>query len=334
MPRHRTLAIEEAITLYLDDCRVQNWKPSTVKAYERSLRCFLRWGQVHDATQLTDFTTETVKQYIAHVQQQPKWAENPHVPTQNQRVSAITVRNYVRDLKAFASWLEREGYTEDNRLARVKKPRADEEPPDPFTQDELDRIFGSFDLTDAFDLRNYVILHTLWDTGMRAGELVDLTLDDVDLRAGEIRVDHANWGKWRDIGFDKQSQKYLSRYVHTCRPVPTIEGDRHFFLSCDGYPLSVNAIDHICQRISKRVGLRIHPHRFRHTFAVNMLRNGTDIRTLQKLMGHASLQILTRYLKLASDEAIETHRVNSPADKHYAQRQQHLRRLPFGRRPQ
>jgi integrase/recombinase XerD len=150
----------------------------------------------------------------------------------------------------------------------------------------------------------------------------------------KIRIDHAKWGKWRDIGFGKQTQKYLSRYLSVCRPEPAVEGDRHFFLSIDGYPLTVRLVDQVCQRVSKRVGLRVHPHRFRHTFAVGMLRNGTDIRTLQKLMGHASVQILLRYLNLANQEAIETHRVNSPADRHYALKQVGTRRLAMRlRRP-
>ncbi len=164
---------------------------------------------------------------------------------------------------------------------------------------------------------------------MRVGELAALTLDDVDLQRCEIRIDHAKWGKWRDIGFGKQTQTLLTRYLSICRPVPAVEGDRHFFLSVDGYPLAVNAVEDICTRLSQRVGIRVHAHRFRHTFAVGMLRSGTNIRTLQKLMGHASVQILLRYLNLANDEAIETHRVNSPADRHYAQKQAGARRLPM-----
>ncbi len=240
--------------------------------------------------------------------------------------SATTVRNYVRDLKAFATWLE-EGYTPDNMLAKVRKPKMDEVPVDPFSQQEIDTILYVLDLTDTAEFRDFVVLHTLWDTGMRVGELVDLTFDDVNLKECEIRVDHAKWGKWRDIGFGKQTQKYLSRYLAMCRPMPVIEGDKHFFLSIDGRPLTIGAVEQFCRRLSKRVGFRVHPHRFRHTFAVNMLRNGTDIRTLQKLMGHASMQILMRYLNLANDEAIEVHRVNSPADKH------HARKVVGGRRP-
>jgi site-specific recombinase XerD len=183
------------------------------------------------------------------------------VPTSDQLVSATTIRNHVRDLKAFASWLEREAYTTENVLAQVRKPKADEVPVAPFTHEELDAIFGALDLTDAVELRDYVILHTLWDTGMRVGELVALTLVDVNLKTCEIRIAHAKWGTWRDIGFGKQSQKYVSRYVSVCRPTPTIEGDRHLFLSVDGYPLTVSAIEQICQRLGRRIGVRVNPHR-------------------------------------------------------------------------
>lgn len=334
MPRHKVLTLEEIVASYLQECAVLGLKPSTIAGYQRTLRCFLRWAVQDGVQTLPQFTPETVKRYIAHLQQQLKWADNAYVPTSSQRVSATTVRNYVRDLKAFSSWLEREAYTPENVLARVRKPKADEIPIEPFSREELDAIFEALDLTDAVELRDYVMLHTLWDTGMRAGELVACTLDDVDLKNCEIRIGHAKWGKWRDIGFGKQTQKYLSRYVSVCRPTPTVEGDAHFFLSVDGYPLTVNAVEQICRRVGRRSGVHVHPHRFRHTFAIGMLRNGTDIRTLQKLMGHASVQILLRYLNLANDEALQTHRVNSPADKHHQQRALTGRRLPMRHRQQ
>jgi integrase/recombinase XerD len=332
MPRHRVLTLQEVATIYYEDCRVQGYSAATISGYQRTLRCFLRWATAEDLTTLAHFTAPAVKRYIAYVQQRAKWIDHSFIPTHAERVSATTVRNYIRDLKAFSSWLEREEYTAENVLVRVRKPKADEVPIDPFTQEELDQIFEAFDLTDAVELRDYVLLHTLWDTGMRVGELAALTLDDVDPKTCDIRIAHAKWGKWRDIGFGKQTQKFLSRYVSVCRPEPPTEGDRTFFLAVDGYPLTVGAIEHMCHRISKRTGIWIHPHRFRHTFAVGMLRNGTDIRTLQKLMGHASVQILMPYVNLANDEALEAHRVNSPADRHHQQKALNGRRLPMRHR--
>ncbi len=334
MARQKTMPLDEVVTTYLQDCTVQGLKPSTIKGYRRTLRCFKRWADEHKIKMVAHFNADNIKLYIAFLQEKTRWSDNPFVPVQTDKLSGTTVKNYVRDLKAFASWLEREGYTPDNPLLKVRKPKADEVPATPFSQEEIDAIFAALDVTDTWQFRDYVIMHTLWDTGMRIRELVALTVDDFDLKTCEIRIDHAKWGKWRDIGFGKQTQKYLTRYLTMARAEPLIEGEKHFFLTVDGRPLTVGAVDCICKRLTQKLGFRVHPHCFRHTFAVNMLRNGTDIRTLQKLMGHASIQILMRYLNLANDEALAVHRLNSPADKHYNQRLAAAggRRIPTGRR--
>ena len=329
--RRKVLTLEEVVATYHEDCQVQGLKPSTIQGYQRSLRCFLRWCDQNQISMVPHFTPDAVKKYIIFLQGKLRWQDHDHLPTQEDTLSATTVRNYIRDLKAFASWLEREGYTTDNVLLKLRKPKADDIPVEPFSKDEIDTLFHALDLTDTFEFRDFVVMHTLWDTGMRVGELASLTLTDVNLKQCEIRIDHAKWGKWRDIGFGKQTQKYLSRYLAMCRPEPVAEDEKRFFLAVDGRPLSISAVEQFCRRISKRVGFRIHPHRFRHTFAVNMLRNGTDIRTLQKLMGHASVQILMRYLNLANNEAIEVHQVNSPADRHHAQKVVRGRRPPLKR---
>lgn len=149
-------------------------------------------------------------------------------------------------------------------------------------------------------------------------------------------MQHAKCGKWRDIGFGNETHKYLARSMALCRPQPVLQGDHHRFLSLDlsldGYPLTEQAVEKVCYRLSRRTGVHIHPHRFRHTFAVNMLRAGVDLRTLQRLMGHSDIRILARYLNLASDDAIRAHQSNSPADRHQRQRQVGTRRLPV-RRP-
>jgi site-specific recombinase XerD len=97
---------------------------------------------------------EAVKRYIAYTQQRRTYAGHRFTPEQQEPVSGTTVRNYVRDLKAFAAWLERDAYTAENVLARVRKPKADEVPIAPFSQDELDTIFTARDLTDAVELRD------------------------------------------------------------------------------------------------------------------------------------------------------------------------------------
>ncbi len=326
------MPLEQIVNAYLDDLAVRNYKPKTIQGYRKNLHTFVAWAARRGVGTLAQFDAELLKDYIRYLQQKPKWSERGYKVMVTERVAATAIRNYVRDLKVFAAWLAEEQYTPCHVLASVRVPKADETPAEPFTDDELGKLFGSLDTTDSFDLRDYVLMHTLWDTGMRVGELVALTLDDVDLRSCQIRIQHAKFGKWRDIGFGRETHKFLVRYLSLCRPEPALEGDHHLFLAFDGYPMTEATVQKICYRHSKRMGLHIYPHRFRHTFAVGMLRAGTDLRTLQRLMGHSDIRILSRYLNLASDDAINAHHSNSPADRYHQQRQLDRPRLPI-RRP-
>ena len=334
MARQGSLELTALTRAYLDELRVRGYKPKTIQGYAAKLGRFTRWAATTGATQLCHFDADRVKRYVTYLQNEQRWATHPNLRvTPQPLISPVAIRNYVRDLKTFATWLAQEQYTAANVLAEVRKPKADETPIEPFSDDELQRLFAALDPTDVFDLRDYVISHTLWDTGMRVGELVGLTLEDVDLKSCQIRIQHAKFGKWRDIGFGTQTHKYLTRYLTLGRPQPATAGEEHFFLAYDGYPLQEGTLQRMCFRLSQRTGVHIHCHRFRHTFAVQMLRAGTDLRTLQRLMGHADIRILARYLNLASDEAIRAHQSNSPADRHHHLRQTNTRRLPLRRAP-
>ena len=161
MGRRKVLTLEEVTETYFADCQVKGLKASTIQGYRRTLRCFLRWGQENSIARIPDFTPEVVKRYIAYLQGKHRWSDHDYLPTQEDTLSATTVRNYVRDLKAFASWLEEEGYTQENVLMKVRKPKMDEVPAEPFSQQEIDTILYVLDLTDTAEFRDFVVLHTL-----------------------------------------------------------------------------------------------------------------------------------------------------------------------------
>jgi integrase/recombinase XerD len=185
----RTIALAALAHAYLDDLRVRNFKPKTIQGYANKLGCFTRWAESVGASSVQDFDGNLVKRYIAYLQTQRRWETHPRPKrTPQPPLADSALRNYVRDLKPFATWLQEEQYTTKNVLADVCKPKADETPIEPFTEDEIRRIFSSLDPTDPFGLRDYLLLHTLWDTGLRVSELVALTLDDVDVQRCEIRA--------------------------------------------------------------------------------------------------------------------------------------------------
>jgi integrase/recombinase XerD len=264
MSRAQSIALEMLIQIYLDELKVRGYKPKTINGYRKNLKTFLKWSTQQGTTTLVQFDAGLVKVYMRYLHDKPCWSQMGYEKPSTRVVGAGAIRDYVRDLKTFASWLYQEHYTHEHVLASVRLPKVDETPIISFTDDELDTIFGSLDPTDAFDLRDYVLLHTLWDTGMRVGEF----LDGVDLRACQIRIQHAKFGKWRDIGIGRETHKYLTRYLTLCRPQVAIEGTQQLFLSLDGYPTSEGAVQKMCRRHSKRTGIHIHAYRFRHTFAV------------------------------------------------------------------
>jgi integrase/recombinase XerD len=216
--------LERLVGAYVDDLRIRNYKAKTINGYEKNLHTFLAWAEGTQATTLSDFTAELVKTYIRYLQHKPKYAERGYTAEKwrTARIKPSAIRNYVRALKTFARWLAEEGYTPTNVLATVQVPKVDETPIEPFTDDELARIFAALDPSDAYDLRDYVLLQMLFDTGMRVGELVALTLDEVDFTRMTIRIQHAKFGKWRDIGFGRETHKYLTRYLSLCRPDPIL----------------------------------------------------------------------------------------------------------------
>jgi site-specific recombinase XerD len=152
----------------------------------------------------------------------------------------------------------------------------------------------------------------LLDTGARVSEIANLKFKDVDFNNGCLHV-LGKGNKERIIPFGRRVAKILLRYRVKHRPEPMCT-DR-FFLISDGRPMTVNRIEHLVRQYGSKAGIeRCYCHKFRHTFAVTYLRNGGDVFSLQKILGHSSLEIVKLYVNLADKDVKECHKKFSPAD--------------------
>jgi site-specific recombinase XerD len=120
--------------------------------------------------------------------------------------------------------------------------------------------------------------------------------EEADLRSCQIRIHSARFGTWRGVGCSRETQQYLARDLTSCRPQPAVGATRQLSLSLDRYPRTEGTVQKLCRRRSKHTSIHLHADRFRHTFAVRMLRADTDLVTLQRLMAQVHIRILTRYL--------------------------------------
>ena len=193
-------------------------------------------------------------------------------------MSAANVQNHVRVLRAFSSWLHREGYTEENVLSRLKIPSAPRKILETLSDEEIKQLFAGSNQNTMAGCRNAARLLLFLDTGLRLSELLNLHTDDLHIKDQRLKV-MGKGHKERGVPFGSRAAKLLQRYLYYFWPEPVWE-DR-VFLCIDGTLMTNNTVKLIFSRMANRAGVpRLHIHLLRHTFATRYLKNGGDIFTL------------------------------------------------------
>lgn len=290
-----TLADE--LAAFLVDRQAQRLSPRTITFYRQELGYFakyLRSVEIHSAQQVTP---DHIRQWLLKLGE----TRNPgglHC-------------NY-RPVKTFLRWAWAE-YELDGAcpIQRVKPPKLPNELLEPVTMETLSALLSVCG-TDLLDLRNRAMLLFLLDTGVRAGELCGLSFGDANMAAGSAMVKKGKGGKSRIVYFGSQTRRAMLRYL---RKRGHAEEGEPLFESASGGHFTPAGLRTLVRRISARAGVAPPSlHSFRRAFALMSLRNGADVYSLQRLMGHAGLTVLRRYLAQTEEDLQAVHARSSPAD--------------------
>ncbi len=307
--------LEQLLDDYVLTMRSERYSPRTIETAQSVLRSAIKYWSNGTPAMLEDFNLSNGRRYLVYLQEERERYEGHQFAPTGGRLSPHTVHLHARNLRAFSSWLEREEYRDENVLARMRLPRLPQDLIVPLTDEECGQLLRAFKRSTVDGTRGYAILMVLLDTGVRASELCGLRLSEVDLDNGECRV-HGKGGKERSLALGYQTLKAVRRYVRSFRPAPRRPDDDHIFLSRNARPLTRGALVQVFQRLRNRSGVeRVHPHLCRHTFALAYLRNGGDVFSLQRILGHSSLKMVSNYLTLSSADILERHRQFSPMDR-------------------
>lgn len=224
----------------------------------------------------------------------------------------------LRGLRALMTWGLDEELITQNPFGKFRMPSLPEEPPPTVQPSQVAELLRLARLGPQ-PLRDVAMLMTLFDTGVRMGEVVGLRCDDVDMVAGSItvRAETAKREKGRMVPVGIKAARAIASYERKERR-PARASIETLFLSRDGMPLTRGGLTQLILRLTRAAGItraQRAPHAFRRGFAVSFLRSGGDIFALQQILGHASLQMTRRYVTYLPDDLQRQHARFSPADR-------------------
>jgi len=238
-------------------------------------------------------------------------------------LSKKTALNIHTGLSALWRWAETEKLVARNIVREIPAPVPEERAIVPLSQDDVKKLLAAVGKTRPYTrpgkaecshelhtaLRNRAIILLLLDTGLRASELAGVRVRNVDQRNRHLTV-MGKGSKERSVPFSPPTGQAIWRYLAT-RPDDTTNDA--LFVSTSHRQLNKDDVRRMLGRLADRAGVQgVHPHRFRHTFAINFLRNGGNVYVLKMLLGHSSLDMCLRYLALAESDSDANHKIASP----------------------
>jgi site-specific recombinase XerD len=291
--------------------------PNTIDIVNNSVNYL--YDFLHSAclpTDVGDIGPWEIRAFILHLQQKRCFSNHPFSHPQERGLSSHTVNCYLRSIRAFWSWLAAEGIVDINPFTHVRLPRTQKKIIPTFSPNQVFQLFSAIDRQTPEGYRDYAIILTLLDTALRVSELIGIRMDDLWLDQGLLKV-LGKGGKERLIPIGREVQRVLWRYVYRHRARPRMEKRDFLFITRDGDQVTKSRLEILMKKYGQKAGItgvRCSPHTLRHTAAITFLRNGGDVFSLQRILGHTTLEMTRHYCELADVDVKRAHLTASPVD--------------------
>ena len=282
----------------------RKFSPKTVVSYEHDLIIFFRY--LHDQAILFD---------KVHVLEARAFLANQF----QEGLKPITLKRRIATLKHFYQFYIDNGVLNLNPFALIHSPKVSKMLPKTIDEPQIQQLLNqSFDQASILMMRDLALVELMYGSGLRASEVIGLTMQDLNLSQRMLRV-LGKGNKQRLVPITKPCQQSISLYLKDVRPVlmqhlATDQLSVHLFLNHLGKPLTVRGLEYILAQLVRRSGvdLHIHPHQLRHTFATQLLDNGADLRTIQELLGHATINTTQIYTHVSREALQKEYRLAHP----------------------
>ena len=218
-------------------------------------------------------------------------------------------------IKMFYKFMVRERFVKEDIAGVLESPRLIRPLPDVLSVDEVDRLISAPDLRDWMGIRDKAALELMYATGMRVSEMVELTVNNINLDVGFIKCT-GKGDKERVVPIGKRAKEALARYIAKVRLELLKDGsaDPHLFLSRLGKKISRQSFWKMIKRYTKKARIKkeIAPHMLRHSFATHLLEHGADLRVVQEMLGHADIATTQIYTHVNKERLRSIHKQFHP----------------------
>lgn len=262
---------------------------NTRQAYERDLRLFCKTLGFKNSDALVNVSREQITGYMTQLKEKG--------------LAAATIARKLAAIKAFYRFMTAEGYMEANPAEVVEAGTKGIKLPRVLSEDEVVRLLNQPDITTAEGFRDRTMLEVLYATGMRVSELINLTLERVDLNMKYI-IAFGKGSKERIVPLGSVAAEFLQQYLEKVRPKLTHAGRNTniVFLAFGGHELTRQRFWQIIRAYGRKANINkaLTPHILRHSFATHLLDNGADLRSVQELLGHSDISTTQIYTHLTN----------------------------------
>lgn len=262
---------------------------NTRQAYERDLRLFCKMLGFKNSDALVNVSREQITGYMTQLKERG--------------LAAATIARKLAAIKAFYRFMTAEGYMDANPAEVVEAGTKGIKLPRVLSEDEVVRLLNQPDITTAEGFRDRTMLEVLYATGMRVSELINLTLERVDLNMKYI-IAFGKGSKERIVPLGSVAAEFLQQYLEKVRPKLTHEerNTNIVFLAFGGHELTRQRFWQIIRAYGRKANINkaLTPHILRHSFATHLLDNGADLRSVQELLGHSDISTTQIYTHLTN----------------------------------
>lgn len=309
MSKNKAETITEFVLKYLNWLDVNNYSRKTKVNRQKYLQYFINWANMKKYTRPVDITPHSLENYKSYLYRYKKRNKEP-LKFSSQQTMLVAIR-------AFFKWLARNNYTLYNPASELELPKIEKRlPRTVLNKEEAEKVLRQPNIGLPTGIRDRAILELFYSTGIRRAELRNLNVYDIDFGKGTVIIRQGKGKRDRVIPVGDRALKWLKRYLEEVRPTLIKRQDPDtLFLTQRGTALRLFYVTEIVRECINKanIGKKGACHVFRHTMATLMLDGGADVRYVQEMLGHASIESTQIYTHVSIKKLKEVHTKTHPA---------------------